>query len=100
MRKSLAVVVLLLAVALAAWVFIAEHRPAAPFAEISGTVFHPSGPVQEALVRLKGKTHSVWTDSKGDFHLLNRWRAGDRVTAWKEGFFIAGIPAAATTLRL
>ena len=60
-------------------------------------VVGPDGPVAGALVRIKGGRQHTTSDAMGHFRLPTQ--AG-RLTAWKEGFFIAGgIRAAFRRLR-
>src|SRR4051812_19520737 len=61
----------------------------APENDLVGRVFGPDGPVGGARVRLKGTATSERTDACGRFRLPRNPRAR-RVTAWKEGYPIAG----------
>jgi hypothetical protein len=67
---------------------------------ISGIVRDEAGPVGGALVRVKGAAHAVRTDVEGRFRLNGKVGPGDRITAWKEGYFIAGIPVDSSPLVL
>jgi Cytochrome c554 and c-prime len=60
-------------------------------AHITGQVCTRHGPLEGATVRIKGTTDTTTTDSKGRFH-LPRPEQPRRVTAWKDGHFIAGTP--------
>lgn len=59
-----------------------EKRP------ITGLVCERDRPVARARVRIKGRAESVVTDDAGKFSLPRK--PGDRVTAWLEGYLIAG----------
>ena len=56
---------------------------------VHGRVVDGRGPLADATVRWKGTDHHVVTDASGKFRLPNVDGA-TRVTAWKEGYFIAG----------
>jgi cytochrome c554/c'-like protein len=62
-----------------------------------GQVLDEHGPVPEARVRVKGTSASATTDADGRFELRG---TGERVTAWKSGYFISGASAAANPLTL
>ena len=72
-----------------------------PTREVRGLVTDSNTkPLTGACVRIKGTTHQTTTDATGRFHLRGQ---GQRVTAWKEGYFIGGVPvdqASALLLRL
>src|SRR5262249_40733694 len=55
---------------------------------LSGLVEGPSGSLAGARVRYKGTMIGTPTDAPGRFTLP--WRSRGPVTAWKEGYFIAG----------
>jgi hypothetical protein len=67
---------------------------------ISGIVFDDGRPVAGAIVRIKGDFLAVRTDAAGRFLLSKIPRSGDRITAWKEGYFIAGASADQSPLAL
>src|SRR5262245_53745993 len=69
-------------------------------ASITGIVRDESGPVEGALVRIKGSSIAVPTDAAGRFRLGLVPSPGDRITVWKEGYLIAGVPAATAPLVL
>ncbi len=60
-------------------------RPTSPL--LAGEVRDEQGPLAAALVRSKGTSLATLTDLRGRFLLPGRPR---RLTAWKEGYFIAG----------
>ncbi len=61
-----------------------------PKTDYEGTVRDDHGTLADAVVRLQTTDHFSHTDAAGRFRLA---RDGDhRVTAWKEGYFIAGAP--------
>src|SRR5262249_8208805 len=64
-----------------------------------GEVVSEAGPLPAALVRIKGARAQTRSDPRGRFHLPPE-ALGRRVTAWKEGFFIAGGRATQSPLRL
>lgn len=55
---------------------------------VRGRVVGPAGPLAGARVRHPGHSAFTHTDAAGHFQLPAR--AGGRVAAWKEGFFIGG----------
>ena len=67
---------------------------------ISGQVVDPAGPVAGAVVRFKGDALAVVTDEAGRFVLPRAPAGKSRITAAKDGYFIAGAPASATPLVL
>lgn len=73
---------------------------ALPPQQVEGIVVAEDGPVAGACVRWQATMVHTQTNAEGRFQLSV---AGQRLTAWKEGFFIAGISAAGAapvTLRL
>lgn len=66
---------------------------------LSGVVYSDTGPAAGATVRLKGTPTAVRSDAHGRFRLPPAAR-GRRVTAWQDGFLIAGGRAAAAPLAL
>ncbi len=95
-RIRLSLVALALLAALGAFLsFRPAERPARrddPPA-LRGTVRDERGPVAGARVRLKGTADSVRTDDKGRFLLPGRSPGPGRVTAWADGYLIAGAPS-------
>jgi hypothetical protein len=71
-----------------------------PEPPVRGRVTDPDGPVAGARVRYQGTCPVVRTDRDGCFVLPAPPRGGARVTAAKEGCFIAGMPAGPTLLTL
>jgi nitrate/TMAO reductase-like tetraheme cytochrome c subunit len=65
-----------------------------------GTVRDASGPVAGACVRFKGTSVTATTDADGSFRLPPRPDGASRVTAAKEGYFIAGASAETPPLAL
>jgi hypothetical protein len=66
---------------------------------VVGTV-HDDGPIVGACVRFKGTSLSTLTDTTGLFHLPPRPTGTARITASREGYFIAGSDAEAAPLSL
>ena len=66
--------------------------------EINGAVRDHSGPVAGAIVRIKGTAITSSTGADGHFRLSHK-RTG-RVTAWKDGYLIAGAPLGSPFLAL
>jgi hypothetical protein len=62
-------------------------------AYLQGEVRDASGPVAGARVRFKGLADWVLSDSQGHFHLPVRPNEARRITAWKDGYLIAGARA-------
>lgn len=90
LKRSLALVLLAAAVG--------SHQPPPPL--VHGTVVTDGGPVAGACVRWQATAVHTQTNAEGRFQLP---QAGQRLTAWKEGFFIAGTAATGLgpfTLRL
>jgi hypothetical protein len=83
MKPSWLVLLLLAALGLA--LGLLSRRPPPPL--LAGQVRDVDGPVAAARVRYKGTAQSTHTDHAGRFVLP---RSSNRVTAWKEGYFIAG----------
>jgi hypothetical protein len=76
--------------------FLAPARPD----PVTGTVLAGGVPAEEARVRWKGTADPVLTGPDGSFLLPPRHSASTHVTAWSDGFFIAGVPADRKPLRL
>jgi hypothetical protein len=92
-RLSAAVAVLGLA-SIVAGTLVARWGPRSTAAEAEGTVSGPLGPVSGALVRFKGSGYNTLTDTAGRFRLPVPERHVHRITAWKEGYKIGGVPLA------
>ncbi len=67
---------------------------------IPGQVRGPDGPVAAARVHVKGRAGGVLTDAAGRFLLAGPFHPGDRITAAKDGYVIAGAPATRQPLVL
>jgi hypothetical protein len=63
--------------------------PASKASVLEGSVRDNDGPVAGARVRIKGASIIARTDAHGRFRFPPRV-SGQRVTAWKEGYFIGG----------
>lgn len=70
-----------------------------PSDEICGEVSEGGQPVAGALVRFKGRGEFTRTDALGRFH-LSRLAGAGRVTAEKNGYFIAGASIDEAPIRL
>ncbi len=101
MRRIALLLVVFLTASVAA-VFSLKRRPLGaaeaqretekpPAAAIEGRVLSVSGPVEGALVRVKGRPGRVSTDREGRFSLPVHGGSPVRVTASKEGYFVAGV---------
>src|SRR5438552_1778012 len=93
---------LLLALVLATLAAVLPWRSAAPRAGaemIAGLVHDDRGPVAGARVRFPATDTVTRSDARGLFRLAPKAGA-ERVTAAREGFFIAGAPLARRPLRL
>jgi hypothetical protein len=78
------------------------HSPALPEPSpvlLRGVVQDDSGPVAGATVRVKGSVVSTLSDAAGRFR-LPATLGTDRLTAWKEGYLIAGQRGRRPLLRL
>ncbi|MFN4258147.1 MAG: carboxypeptidase regulatory-like domain-containing protein [Gemmataceae bacterium] len=75
--------------------FVPRAIPPRP---ITGVVRDATGPVAGARVRWQGETVMVLTDADGRFRLPGSRSPAARVTAAKEGYVIAGVPAATRPL--
>ena len=67
---------------------------------IMGEVMDGDTPVAGARVRFKGDLQTVLTDVQGRFRLPPPPTPSSRVTAWKEGYLIAGARADSVPLRI
>jgi hypothetical protein len=85
MRRCLALALLLLPILSGGWLLYGPSSPAG----IRGLVLGPDGPVAGARVRFQAAPTATVTDERGRFHLRHA-DPGRHVTAWKDGFFIAG----------
>ncbi|HEY1859708.1 MAG TPA: multiheme c-type cytochrome, partial [Gemmataceae bacterium] len=65
-----------------------------------GSIRDEFGPVGGARVRYKGAADAVESNADGRFRLGGHAPASGRVTAWKEGYMIAGKGASETPLEL
>lgn len=87
-----AVVALIVVPALLAWwtksLFSGSTRDISPDLAKEGFVFDGCGPLSDARVRVKGHERFTLTNKNGFFRLDEPAAAGDRITAWKGGFFI------------
>jgi hypothetical protein len=88
MRLSQGFTLILLLVLLAGLSLLAPS--ATRMASIEGRVFDNGGPLAGARVCFKGTATHARTDAAGRFH-LPRQSPGQRVTAWKQGYFIGGV---------
>jgi hypothetical protein len=86
---------LLLCLVPLALISVMAHAADAP--TIRGQVRDEAGPVAGARVRIKGTKCLAQTDTDGRFELTG---AGERITAWKAGYFIAGVPTGRGPLEL
>src|SRR5437016_4627768 len=77
-----------------------SRRDSPPAPSITGEVHDQNGPVPGATVRFKGESAGVATDRAGRFRLTRGPHSAGRVTAWKDGYLIAGSPLDADPLRL
>jgi len=98
MSQRIALVIVIAALGLPFWWFETNNVTNRNDETTQGQVVDDRGPVTGAIVRIKGTSPFVESDSEGRFTLLNS--LGGRVTAWKEGYFIAGSPARNPTIRL
>jgi hypothetical protein len=67
---------------------------------VLGTVQDDAGPVAEARVRFQGRAGAVFTDSTGAFRLPKPPGKPGRLTAWKEGYLVAGRQANTSPMTL
>jgi hypothetical protein len=91
MPRTSALLIVLIVLGLSFW-WIGRQTPTAPARElIEGEVHDESGPVAGATVRFKGRADFAVSDERGRFRLPTAPGAR-RVTAAKDGYFIAGAP--------
>jgi hypothetical protein len=95
MRRCLALALLLLPLLATSWLLSGAALPGG----INGRVFGPTGPLAGARVRLQATDTVATTDVRGRFRLPHADPA-HRVTAWKDGFLIAGMRPDAFPLAL
>jgi hypothetical protein len=91
--QSLLLLLILLAGCRRAPVAVPEDEPAQDSTVVSGVVRDGDRPVAKARVRFKGLPDSVLTDADGRFQLQGPSGINPearRITAWKEGYLIAG----------
>src|SRR5262249_18021551 len=69
-------------------------------ASVHGCVRNGNGPHRGTRVRFKGSAEFALTDEEGHFRLSQPTERARRVTAWKEGYFIAGADAGTAPLEL
>jgi Cytochrome c554 and c-prime len=75
------------------------HPAPTTTAVYQGTVRDDNGPLADALVRLQTTDRFTHTESDGRFRLRTD-ATGQRLTAWKEGYFIGGTALDATPLDI
>jgi hypothetical protein len=68
-----------------------------PVQVVRGRVVDENGPVKDAVIRLKGTRFATRSDARGGFELEAK---SQRITAWKDGYFIAGAPAGPGRIEL
>src|SRR5579864_913570 len=74
-----------------------SHHGNKLLAELTGRVLSDSGPIEGAIVRYQGDSQHVLTHADGAFALPAGF---GHVTAWKDGYFIAGISADVRPLQI
>jgi Cytochrome c554 and c-prime len=99
MRRSSAIVVFVTLLALPALLILSLSDRRTQSRYVFGQVIDDAGPVGGAVVRIKGKRDFSHTDADGHFR-LPRPPTVERITAAKEGYFIAGIPSDAEPLLI
>ena len=67
---------------------------------IQGEVRDANGPVEDALVRIKGQADATHTDSNGRFRLAKRGADAETITAWKDGYLIGSGVAKRERIRI
>jgi hypothetical protein len=75
-------------------------RGTQPLTSITGAVRGAGAPLRGALVRYKGKAATTRTDALGRFSLPGLSGESAYLTAWKDGYFIAGADANRQSLVL
>ena len=101
--RSLVLLLVLLAGCRRAPVAAPDDEPVEEAATVTGLVRDNHGAVVGARVRVKGLADSVLTDADGRFQLSRPSGMNPearRVTAWKEGYLIAGTPLGEGPLSL
>lgn len=98
MPRLIAIAVVLAVIGLPLWL-IEKMRPTSPENELIGEVHDEHGLVANASVRIKGSSVTAITDAGGRFR-LPRPAGPARVTASKDGYFIAGVSASESPLVL
>src|SRR5262245_15419187 len=96
----LPICVVLLAARLAPHIWQRANQETSETGELFGTVLAGGAPVAGARVRYKGRGPAVMSDARGHFRLPPPSTNEERVTAWKEGYLIAGQQAAESPLDL
>jgi hypothetical protein len=99
LMKRSRVLLHLLLLLLSGWI-VFRFLPIKSASTIVGEVHDANGPVAGAVVRYKGQAESVHTAADGRFVLPKIAGVGTRITASKEGYFIAGAPADSSPLVL
>jgi hypothetical protein len=96
MSRVLALLIVAVILGLPFWWFERETPSPSPAVrdEIAGEVRDDDGPIAGAIVRIKGRAVATTSDEQGRFRLPSATaRAAGRVTAAKDGYFIAGASA-------
>lgn len=100
MRSMIGLAFVFLALIAGAW-FIFSRRPTTSRPTyLQGVVLDDSGPISGAAVRFQGDPHFVLSNLDGIFELPDRPKGIRQITAWKEGYLIAGAPSDAQALTL
>jgi hypothetical protein len=71
-----------------------------PVLSLSGKVREQEVGLPEVRVRLKGTSTSTLTDHSGGFRLAAITKDSPRLTAWKDGYFIAGLSTNVSPLTM
>lgn len=67
---------------------------------VTGEVADATGPIANAVVRWQTRAGSTLTNGQGRFRLRMTIEPGNRITAWKAGYHIAGADAKTTPLSI
>src|SRR5713101_3084231 len=100
MRSWIGLAFVFLALAAGAWFIFSRHSITSRRTYLQGIVLDESGPISGATVRFQGDPHIVLSKSDGIFELPNSPKGSRQITAWKEGYLIAGAPSDAQSLTL
>jgi hypothetical protein len=95
----IAVLLLLVPLAIISAFFFRSHHHRPPQLDLTGRVVSESDAVEGAIVRYHGDAHHAVTNANGDFTLPFP-RPSSRITASKDGYFIAGVAVDAKPLQL